>query len=84
MFAGFSSRSLLATRGQVNDVVYKGLSCTLAAGLAWGIPLPAWNILTTLSGSWRRRSKRADHFFLSTCRKRPVNITIYGVVEQMN
>lgn len=37
--------------GQVEDVVYKGLSCTLAAGLAWGIPLPALYILNSLSGS---------------------------------
>lgn len=37
--------------GQVDDVVYKGLSCTLAAGLAWGIPLPALYILNSLSGS---------------------------------
>lgn len=26
--------------GHAGDVVHKGLSCTLAAGLAWGIPLP--------------------------------------------
>ena len=37
--------------GQTGDVVYKGLSCTLAAGLAWGIPLPALYILNSLSGS---------------------------------
>ena len=37
--------------GHANDVVYKGLACTLAAGLAWGIPLPALYILNSLSGS---------------------------------
>ena len=37
--------------GQAGDVVSKGLSCTLAAGLAWGIPLPALYILNSLSGS---------------------------------
>ena len=37
--------------GHASDVVHKGLSCTLAAGLAWGIPLPALYILNSLSGS---------------------------------
>jgi hypothetical protein len=37
--------------GGVSDVLYKGLACTLAAGLAWGIPLPALYILNSLSGS---------------------------------
>ena len=32
-------------------MLYKGLACTLAAGLAWGIPLPALYILNSLSGS---------------------------------
>jgi hypothetical protein len=37
--------------GNTGDVLYKGLACTLAAGLAWGIPLPALYILNSLSGS---------------------------------
>jgi hypothetical protein len=37
--------------GGTEDVLYKGLACTLAAGLAWGIPLPALYILNSLSGS---------------------------------
>ncbi len=32
-------------------VLYKALACTVAAGLAWGIPLPALYILNSLSGS---------------------------------
>lgn len=37
--------------GQAEDVLFKGLTCTMAAGLAWGIPLPALYILNSLSGS---------------------------------
>lgn len=37
--------------GGTGDVLYKGFACTLAAGLAWGIPLPALYILNSLSGS---------------------------------
>lgn len=37
--------------GHASDVVDKGLACTLAAGLAWGMPLPALYILNSLSGS---------------------------------
>ncbi len=37
--------------GGADDVLYKGLVCTLAAGLAWAIPLPALYILNSLSGS---------------------------------
>lgn len=37
--------------GQAEDVLFKGLACTMAAGLAWGIPLPALYILNSLSGS---------------------------------
>jgi hypothetical protein len=37
--------------GGTGDVLYKGLACTLAAGLAWSIPLPALYILNSLSGS---------------------------------
>ncbi|MGE5190944.1 MAG: hypothetical protein ACM3U2_00465 [Deltaproteobacteria bacterium] len=33
------------------EVLSKGLLCTLAAGLAWGIPLPALYILNSLSGA---------------------------------
>ena len=38
-------------RGGAEDIVYKGFVCTLAAGLAWAIPLPALYILNSLSGS---------------------------------
>lgn len=37
--------------GGAGDVLRKGGICTLAAGLAWGIPLPALYILNSLSGS---------------------------------
>lgn len=37
--------------GGASDVLARGLICTLAAGLAWGIPLPALYILNSLSGS---------------------------------
>jgi hypothetical protein len=37
--------------GGVQRIVMAGLSCTAAAGLAWGIPLPALYILNSLSGS---------------------------------
>lgn len=37
--------------GGVERVALSGLTCTIAAGLAWGIPLPALYILNGLSGS---------------------------------
>ena len=37
--------------GGAGDILYKGLICTFAAGLAWAIPLPALYILNSLSGS---------------------------------
>jgi hypothetical protein len=37
--------------GGTSSVLYKGFVCTMAAGLAWGIPLPALYILNSLSGS---------------------------------
>jgi hypothetical protein len=37
--------------GRIDDVLYKGIACTMAAGLAWAIPLPALYILNSLSGS---------------------------------
>ncbi|HEY3965558.1 MAG TPA: hypothetical protein VGM05_13460 [Planctomycetaceae bacterium] len=37
--------------GGTTAVFQKGLLCTLAAGLAWGIPLPALYILNSLSGA---------------------------------
>lgn len=37
--------------GRGEEVLYKGLACTTAAGLAWAIPLPALYILNSLSGS---------------------------------
>lgn len=42
--------------GNVRDVFMKGLTCTLGAGLAWGIPLPALYILNSQSGSKLRAS----------------------------
>ncbi|MDB5346303.1 MAG: hypothetical protein JWP89_4680 [Schlesneria sp.] len=42
--------------GDVHDVIKKGLACTLGAGLAWGIPLPALYILNSQSGSKLRAS----------------------------
>jgi hypothetical protein len=37
--------------GGPGDVLYKSIACTVAAGLAWGIPLPALYILNSLTGS---------------------------------
>jgi hypothetical protein len=37
--------------GGTEEALYKGLACTLTAGLAWSIPLPALYILNSLSGS---------------------------------
>ncbi len=37
--------------GGAGDVLYKGIACTMAAGLAWAMPLPAPYILNSLSGS---------------------------------
>jgi hypothetical protein len=37
--------------GGAHDIAYKSFICTLAAGLAWAIPLPALYILNSLSGS---------------------------------
>src|SRR5262245_17885471 len=37
--------------GGPDDVLAKALTCTLAAGLAWGIPLPALYILNSMTGS---------------------------------
>jgi hypothetical protein len=37
--------------GGASDIFFKGFICTLAAGLAWAIPLPALYILNSLSGS---------------------------------
>ena len=37
--------------GGGGEVLWKGLACTTAAGLAWSIPLPALYILNSLSGS---------------------------------
>ena len=39
---------LLAGTGQM---LHNGLACTLAAGIAWSLPLPALYILNSLSGS---------------------------------
>jgi len=37
--------------GGAGDIFFKGFICTLAAGLAWAMPLPALYILNSLSGS---------------------------------
>ncbi|MCI0334051.1 MAG: hypothetical protein L0228_12605 [Planctomycetes bacterium] len=37
--------------GGAGDIFHKAFVCTLAAGLAWAIPLPALYILNSLSGS---------------------------------
>jgi hypothetical protein len=37
--------------GGPTSMLLKGLACTAAAGLAWGIPLPALYILNSLNGS---------------------------------
>lgn len=37
--------------GGASDILLKGIICTLSAGLAWAIPLPALYILNSLSGS---------------------------------
>lgn len=37
--------------GGADDIFYKAIICTLAAGIAWAIPLPALYILNSLSGS---------------------------------
>ncbi|MBI5757800.1 MAG: hypothetical protein HZA46_04705 [Planctomycetales bacterium] len=37
--------------GGQSRILYDAVACTLAAGLAWGIPLPALYILNSLSGS---------------------------------
>jgi hypothetical protein len=46
--------AVLGTMGLLGgsaDALRKGALCTLAAGLAWGIPLPALYILNSLSGA---------------------------------
>jgi hypothetical protein len=42
--------------GGAGDVLRKSVSCTVAAGLAWSIPLPALYILNSLTGSRLRAS----------------------------
>jgi hypothetical protein len=37
--------------GGVERILLAGLSCTLAAGLAWGLPLPALYVVNSLCGS---------------------------------
>ena len=37
--------------GGVERILLAGLSCTLAAGFAWGISLPALYVLNSMSGS---------------------------------
>lgn len=40
----------------VESMLRRGLICTLAAGIAWGLPLPALYVLNSLSGSRLRAS----------------------------
>ena len=56
--------------GGGHDIFYKGFICTLAAGLAWAIPLPALYILNSLSGSRCRRAARCS---------RPVTVSWGGL-----
>jgi hypothetical protein len=42
--------------GGAGQMVGRGLSCTLAAGIAWSLPLPALYILNCLTGSRLRAS----------------------------
>ena len=41
----------MGIQGGVDRILAAGVSCTLAAGLAWGISLPALYILNSMSGS---------------------------------
>lgn len=52
----FTYGMTMGVLGGAPEVLYKGLACTLAAGLAWGIPLPALYILNSLGGSRLRPS----------------------------
>ena len=40
----------------IREIIWAGLSCTLAAGIGWSLPLPALYILNSLSGSRLRPS----------------------------
>jgi hypothetical protein len=42
--------------GGTGRMLYSGLACTVAAGIAWGLPLPALYILNSLTGSRLRPS----------------------------
>ena len=42
--------------GGADDIFYKAVICTLAAGFAWAIPLPALYIINSLAGSKLRPS----------------------------
>jgi hypothetical protein len=42
--------------GGASRMLWSGAACTLAAGIAWGLPLPALYILNSLSGSRLRPS----------------------------
>ncbi len=47
----FTYGMTMGVLGGGREVIYKGMACTTAAGLAWGIPLPALYILNSLGGS---------------------------------
>jgi hypothetical protein len=42
--------------GGASRMLHSGLACTLAAGIAWSLPLPALYVLNSLSGSRLRAS----------------------------
>ena len=47
---------IMGLRGGVAEMLLGGLRCTVAAGIAWSLPLPALYILNSLSGSRLRAS----------------------------
>ncbi len=46
----------MGVTGGVGRMLHSALSCTLAAGIAWALPLPALYILNSVTGSQRRAS----------------------------
>lgn len=51
MLYGMTMGLLGKSEDLLGNVLFKGVACTTAAGLAWAIPLPALYILNSLSGS---------------------------------
>ena len=65
VFAALASTAILGTLtygmtmgllGGVGQMIARGLICTLAAGIAWSLPLPALYVLNSLTGSRLRVS----------------------------